>query len=138
MERNQKPVETKEEEHFHGPLAVVPDASHDASALKLGDQDEEHGTTQAEEHISTSPPASSDALAAAALETVRSARSSRSDTMYDQTPPDFDVRIDKSLGSPVSPLDISPGANWYSCDEQVTVDDSDQGFDSAVSDLSRP
>jgi len=83
MERSQKPLETKEQEHLLN-----------ANALKLGDQDEEYGAAEAE-HIGASPPASSGPLAAEPLQTINSARSSRSDTMYDQTPPDFDVRIDK-------------------------------------------
>ena len=74
---------------------------------------------ESEQHISASPPADSGALAAQfsedqhakALETIKSARSSRSDTMYDQTPPDFDVRIDKPLSSRICPLDILLGVN---------------------------
>jgi hypothetical protein len=113
MERNQKPPQPlveKEQEHFLPQLAVLPDASHDANAPKLSDQEKERA--ESEQHISASPPADSGAVAAQfsedqhakALETIKSARSSRSDTMYDQTPPDFDVRIDK-------PLDILLGVN---------------------------
>jgi hypothetical protein len=114
MERNQKLLETKEQEHFHRPLAHVPDASRDANAIKPGDQDKEPSTAEADQHIGTSPPAASGSLAAAALETIKSARSSRSDTMYDQTPSDLDVRIDKPLSSRVSLLDVSLSANGYS------------------------
>jgi hypothetical protein len=106
MERNQKPQQPlvkKEQEHFLPQLAVLPDASHVANAPKLSNQGKEHGTAESEQHISASPPADSGGLAAQfsedqhakALETIKSARSSRSDTMYDQTPPDFDVCIDK-------------------------------------------
>jgi hypothetical protein len=119
MERNQKPQQPlgdKEQEHFLPQLAVLPDASH---APKLSDQEKEHGTTESEQHISTSPPTNLGPLAAqfsedryaGALETIKSARSSRSDMMYDQTPLDFDVRIDKPLSSRVCPLDTLVGAN---------------------------
>jgi hypothetical protein len=76
---------------------------------------------------------------AGALETIKSARSSRSDTMYDQTPPDFDVRIDKPLSSRACPLDTLLSANGNPEKEQFTVDDDErQDFDSAVADMSRP
>jgi hypothetical protein len=120
MERNQKPPQPlveKEQEHFLPQLAVLPDASHDANAPKLSDQEKERA--ESEQHISASPPADSGAVAAQfsedqhakAVETIKSARSSRSDTMYDQTPPDFDVRIDKPLSSRICPLDILLGVN---------------------------
>jgi hypothetical protein len=120
MERNQKPQQPlveKEQEHFLPQLAVLPDASHDANAPRLSGQEKERA--ESEQHISASPPADSGALAAQfsedqhakALETIKSARSSRSDTMYDQTPPDFDVCIDKPPSSQVYPSDIFPGAN---------------------------
>ena len=106
-----------EKEQFLPQLAVLPDASHDTNALKISDQEKERA--ESEQHISASPPADSGALAAQfnedqhakALETIKSARSSRSDTMYDQTPPDFDVRIDKPLSSRICPLDILLGVN---------------------------
>ena len=120
MERNQKPQQPlveKEQGHFLPQLAVLPDASHDANAPKLSDQEKERA--ESEQHISASPLADSGAVAAQfsedqhakALETIKSARSSRSDTMYDQTPPDFDVRIDKPLSSRICPLDILLGVN---------------------------
>jgi hypothetical protein len=85
-------------------LAVLPDAPKDVTESKLGDQQNEHrGRTTEPEQPNSTPPAGPDNLAAhfsedryaEALETVRSARSSRSDTMYDETPPDFDVSTDK-------------------------------------------
>jgi hypothetical protein len=121
MERNQKlqqPLVEKEQERFLPQLAVLPNASHDASAPKLSTREKEHGTAESEQHISASSPADSGALAAGfsenyagALETIKSARSSRSDMMYDQTPPDIDVRIDKPLSSWVCPLDNLLGTN---------------------------
>jgi hypothetical protein len=120
MERNQnqqRPLVENEQEHLLSQLAAVPHVLHDANASELSDQG--HGTAESEQHISASPPEDSGALAAQfsesqhakALETIKSARSSRSDTMYDQTPAHFDVRIDKPLSSRVCPLDILPGAN---------------------------
>lgn len=108
-----------EQEHLLPQLAVLPDVSHDTNAPKLSDQKKEHPTAESEQHINASPPADSGALEAQlsenrhaeALETIKSARSSRSDTMYDQTPPDLDVRIDKPLSSPVCPLEILLVAN---------------------------
>ena len=118
MVGNQEEPESMVQDYQHE-RAVLIDTLRGANTSQIGDRGSEcrERIAASEQQAGTSPPLDpleaifSEDKYARALQTVKSARSSRSDTMYNETPPDFDVGTDKAFCSLPDPPHCSLGAN---------------------------
>lgn len=98
MEQNQSPIQPtleNEQSNSEPQLAHRPNLSPSETSIRISDcESKKQQEAGSDGHITASSPGEANALDGR-LPGVKSARSSRSDMMYDQTPPEFDVCADR-------------------------------------------